>query len=309
MDHKLQKFLGIVEAGGFTKASQKHHISQPALSVTVSELEKELGVPLLNRSRGHFGLTDAGKIVYEAARRMRLDLLAMEAKIADQKGQQAMTRIGLLDTLTHLLLRAPQMQDEWANLELTVDNSSRLTQDITTARLDVAIIAGNAQIPVTVAERSLMTNELFIFVGSPKRQDSWDNHSISDWLAFNQASNTYAHFVRQFADCGIRVVPTFYSTSMDLLKTMAMQGHGVALLPAHFCYEDINAGKLARLGDMSFSRPLMTIWSESQRISSRADSVVASIMKILEYYQASFVEPPKRTTTARSAAKTKKLKQ
>src|ERR1039457_4593537 len=57
---RLSLFLAVVEHGGFTRAAQAVHISQPALSQAIAELEAELGGPLFHRLGRTVGLTDAG---------------------------------------------------------------------------------------------------------------------------------------------------------------------------------------------------------------------------------------------------------
>src|SRR5260370_22277959 len=57
---RLSLFLAVVEHGGFTRAAQAVHISQPALSQAIAELEAELGGPLVHRLGPPVELTDAG---------------------------------------------------------------------------------------------------------------------------------------------------------------------------------------------------------------------------------------------------------
>ncbi len=59
---EIETFVAIAELGGFTRASQKLHRTQPAISRRLSLLEQELGVPLFERIRGHARLTEAGHV-------------------------------------------------------------------------------------------------------------------------------------------------------------------------------------------------------------------------------------------------------
>jgi len=65
---RLSLFLAVVDHGGFTRAAQAVHISQPALSQAIAELEAELRGPLFHRLGGKVTLTDAGTALIGPAR-------------------------------------------------------------------------------------------------------------------------------------------------------------------------------------------------------------------------------------------------
>ncbi len=65
---RLSLFLAVVEHGGFTRAAQAVHISQPALSQAIAELEAELHGPLFHRLGRKVALTDAGAALVGPAR-------------------------------------------------------------------------------------------------------------------------------------------------------------------------------------------------------------------------------------------------
>jgi DNA-binding transcriptional LysR family regulator len=58
---ELRTFLAIAETGGFSRAGQRLHRSQPAISRRLRQLEEELGAPLFERIRGEVQLTDVGR--------------------------------------------------------------------------------------------------------------------------------------------------------------------------------------------------------------------------------------------------------
>ena len=61
-DFRLRVFLTVAQEGSFTLASKKLHVSQPAVSQNIAELEKTLGAVLFERLRGEVRLTDKGKL-------------------------------------------------------------------------------------------------------------------------------------------------------------------------------------------------------------------------------------------------------
>jgi LysR family transcriptional regulator, benzoate and cis,cis-muconate-responsive activator of ben and cat genes len=76
----LRYFLAVVDAGGFRAASRPLRVAQPPISRAVRELEDEIGVPLLDRSRTHVAPTRAGVLF---AKRARAILAALERARAD----------------------------------------------------------------------------------------------------------------------------------------------------------------------------------------------------------------------------------
>lgn len=64
----LQYFITVVKEGNISKAAQSLHMTQPALSIQLKELEKELGIALLNRGNRNITLTTEGTFFYQKAR-------------------------------------------------------------------------------------------------------------------------------------------------------------------------------------------------------------------------------------------------
>ena len=61
-DFRLRVFITVAQEGSFTLAARKLHVSQPAVSQNIAELEKTLGTVLFERLRGEVRLTDAGSL-------------------------------------------------------------------------------------------------------------------------------------------------------------------------------------------------------------------------------------------------------
>jgi DNA-binding transcriptional LysR family regulator len=83
---RLELFLAVVDHGGFTAAANAVHVAQPAVSLAVRELERELGAALLVRSRKGVALTAAGEALVEPARQALRDVETAVAAVAAVTG-------------------------------------------------------------------------------------------------------------------------------------------------------------------------------------------------------------------------------
>jgi len=95
----LRYFVAVAAHGSFNRASQMLHLTQPALSRQVRDLEDELGVPLFERGKNSVKLTDAGERFYEEAQ----DLLARAAAAVERvrtEHREEVLRVGYAPSAT-----------------------------------------------------------------------------------------------------------------------------------------------------------------------------------------------------------------
>ncbi|MBR1438658.1 MAG: LysR family transcriptional regulator [Synergistaceae bacterium] len=83
MQQEFEYVYEIYRAGSFTKAAEKLHITQPALSMAVKRIESSIGMALFDRSARPLEPTEAGKIFLEAVLRIMADEEDMKAQIRD----------------------------------------------------------------------------------------------------------------------------------------------------------------------------------------------------------------------------------
>jgi len=102
---QLEAFHAVVNHGGFEHASESLHVSQPAISMRVKELEKQLGIKLFIRLGRRQQLTEGGRIVEEYATRLMIVLREMNETIDELKGvRKGQLRCGAATTIAvHLL--------------------------------------------------------------------------------------------------------------------------------------------------------------------------------------------------------------
>ena len=143
---QLQYLKLLAEHASFSRAAEAAHVSQPALSAGVQELEKILGAPVVERTRGNVQLTAVGA---EAVRRAE-DVLArtedlVEAAKNAGKPLSGRFRLGVIPTVAPFLLptKLPGIRLAWPGLRLFIreDLTPRLIAGLKAGQLDAAVIA------------------------------------------------------------------------------------------------------------------------------------------------------------------------
>ncbi len=103
MDDRLKKFAQLVDRKSFTHAAKELHISQPALTLAINKLERELKTSLLVRGHGRLELTNAGQIVYNAAIEYRTADENLRTKLTELARRRPKVTIGMIDSVAAAL--------------------------------------------------------------------------------------------------------------------------------------------------------------------------------------------------------------
>ncbi|MFV5994682.1 transcriptional regulator CynR [Streptomyces sp. NPDC056231] len=170
----LRYLLAVAEHGNFTRAAEELHISQPTLSQQIKQLERTLGVQLLDRTGRTVRLTDAGAVYTDHARRALRDLAAAERAVHDvQDLSRGHLRLGVTPTFTAYLIGplTAEFHARHPGVSLTL---AEMTQDRIEAALladdlDVGIAFAGAHLP-SITAASLFTETLSLVTGTPRAQ-------------------------------------------------------------------------------------------------------------------------------------------
>ncbi|MDC7240976.1 MAG: LysR family transcriptional regulator [Spirochaetales bacterium] len=141
---KLEYFVAVAEYRSFTKAAQKFHVAQPAVSQQIKSLEQEIDVQLIERSSNGFALTKAGAALYEDAQRILNELYFTFDKCrsiaADSQGTLSFGIVGwdeniYLKKLLHLFIqRYPSV-----NVQLKRVSFNRIEEDLLNREYDCTL--------------------------------------------------------------------------------------------------------------------------------------------------------------------------
>jgi LysR family transcriptional regulator, transcriptional activator of the cysJI operon len=242
--HLLRMFMAVVEHAGFSRAAEALHVSQPAVSKAVRELEHQLGLPLLERGgmRGRgITLTDHGQSLHQHARA----IFAMErAAIADIRDRvdlrKGTLRVGASTTLAGYWLppHVATFVQRFAQIDfgLRVGNTAEIGHAIAEGRIDVAFVEGVVDDPGIVATR-WRDEPLQLVVAADAKLGAKRRASIAElarqpWLLREAGSGTRQVAQRLLRARGIKPLRLLELGSNEAIARAVAAGAGVALLPA-----------------------------------------------------------------------------
>lgn len=252
MDDRLRKFIRLVDAGSFTKAAKELHISQPALSITIQKLEKELRAELLLRQSKSLKLTAAGKLTYQAAKAIGMAASNLKQNLNQLAGQKPEFFIGLIDSAADALFvhgNSFETLGERAKISLSVNDSTHLLRALNRDEIDIAILVKPPTPLSPTLEETQISTEPLVAVTHPqnykaiKRNASAGN--LNNFLSYNQNSTTYKLISTHLRQNNIQASAIFYSTSPEIMLQLVLAKKGVAILPFLMVKEYIRSGQLA----------------------------------------------------------------
>jgi LysR family hydrogen peroxide-inducible transcriptional activator len=254
MDDRLQKFAALVEAGSFTKAAAALHLSQPALSVAISKLERSLKTTLLSSSGRHgIELTEAGKAVYSSALEHRAIEHNMQLHMASLSDDKIVLRIGLIDSVAALLCSQEEplrTLEEQTELTLYIANSANLRAAVQSDTLDLAVVVANDAEDARLQTAAVGVDQLALVcqaAATERFQEMLSSKQQLPFISYVQTSATQRIIAAALERDHIAVDPILYSTSPDVMLQMVRRGRGVTLLPENLVASQIASGELSHL--------------------------------------------------------------
>lgn len=238
MEERLQKFARLVEYGSFTKASQELHISQPALSLSIAKLERELRATLLVRGSRSLELTEAGRLAYAAAKELHNTTDNLRLRLAELAEEELAIAIGMIDSIANCVLRDGSTLtnlEQQAHISIDVNNSRHLQERVLRGQLDMAFVVHQPIIGHANLEVTALGSEPLVIVCHPAEQQAMEQSLargvLQPFISYDQPSATHSIVAHALTTKGIATVPAYYSTSPDVILRLVQLQKGAAALP------------------------------------------------------------------------------
>lgn len=264
---QLQYLKLLVEHGGFGKAAEAAHVTQPTLSAGIQELEKILGAPVVDRARSGLILTDVGAAALAKARVIlnEADELVQAARSAGQP-LTGRFRLGVIPTIAPFLLpRAlPLLRSRFPDLRLYLreDLTQRLIAALKSGHLDAALIA----LPFDMTgldSAHVAEDEILAALPAGHPLASQERTRPSELEDEDLILLEDGHCLRDhaLAACGLRpprqsdAEATFAATSLPTLVQMVGSGLGVTFLPSMAVSAGLTEGTSIEIRPLQAANP------------------------------------------------------
>ncbi len=254
---QLKTFLAIAETRNFTRAAERVHLTQAAVSAQIKALEAEAGVQLFARVNKKVFLTEAGEsLVRRAERLLRAHDEALEALKELNDAERGRLRIGTASTMASSeqlpsILAELKRKYPRAQVILRRATSLEIVAQILQNDLDIGVVSLPVQEPNIQAE--VLKRDRLSAIVQPDH-DLAHQRSISpkqlaqeSLILGEQGGNTRRLIDLFFEKSGARPEVIMELGSMTSIKRMVEHGLGVSIVPQSSVREEIKTGKLIAL--------------------------------------------------------------
>jgi DNA-binding transcriptional LysR family regulator len=252
----LYYFCEIVRHGGIAAAERATREPKSKLSRRLAHLEDRLGVRLVERSTRRFRVTDIGQTFYQHCRNMVLEAEQAQAVVAGIKEKPSgavrfSCPTGMLETVMPFLTSFLAMYPD-VSLDVVTSN---LPTDLIEERVDVALrvrfsLDGDASLTMRSlgsSRRILVATPLIAAQIEGETDPECLTHLPSLAFGADDEPNVWRLIGPGQYEKVVQLTPRLTCGELFVLRAAAVAGLGVALIPDHFCEDELHDGRLVHL--------------------------------------------------------------
>lgn len=255
---RLQALLAAVDAGSIAAAARELHITAPALTKSIRELERACDAQLLIRARNGVTTTPAGAAMVRRARRALKELEWGQAEVRELKGiHTGRIVVGALPFARSVLL--PRALARLATTRPEIDVAVRdadfdaLSEPLRDGRIDFVVGALRpARLPPDLIQEHLYDDPVVVVSrrGHPLagRRTSVATLARFPWVVPNPDSPVRRLFESAFSDAQVPQPPhPMVSNSLEILRGLLLESDRLALISRNRIYHELKSGMLVEL--------------------------------------------------------------
>jgi len=235
--YQLRTFAAVAELGHLTRAAERLHVSQPAVSAQIRALEDDLGLPLFERSPSGMSLTPAGARLLPLATRVIGAATELKSQASSLLGEVAgHLRIGTIADpeflrLGDLLARAVD-RHPLLHLELRHEVTGEAFRKVLDGELDASFYYGALRHP-SVASIALRPVTYVVAVPAPwtgRLRGDWASVAALPWVMTSAVSSHHALAQSLFAERGGVPEAIVEADNESVVRSLVVSGLGAGLM-------------------------------------------------------------------------------
>jgi Transcriptional regulator len=269
----LMDFLALAETRNFSRAAEKSHVTQPAFSRRIRNMEEWLGTPLFIRGRHRVELTRAGKEIHSEVEAVLRAVFRMK-RMAQEFSEQSSATLHFAATYSLSLVFFPEWIRQYTqkienfSINLTSDSMAACEAILMQGGVQFLICHDSASAPSRFAlagfDSRVIGKDILVPYCAPKPDGSplWvlgkTPRDMVAWLKYNNDSGFFRMMQGHQKISGLMAAsePHFISSIAAVLLSIARDGKGVAWLPESLAAPSEQSGQIVRAGDEAWCIPL-----------------------------------------------------
>lgn len=279
-------FYYVVKCGSITHAAQQLHISQPAVSQGVKQLEKALGSPVFVRAGKGIRLTTEGEMLYRYIQPAYEEILMGERKFKQMRNlETGEIRIGASDmTLRYYILPYLEIfHEKYPNIKISVTNAPtpETLRYMQSGSIDFGVVSTPFQLQESYELKKVKQIHDVFVVG--KKYETYgqrilDYKELKDlpYLCLEGQTSTKKYIESFLKEREVCLQAEFELATSDMLVTFVEKGFGVANIMEDFVKEGVEKGKLFKLKFSTEipSREICIIYERKYPLSAAAKKIL-----------------------------------
>lgn len=263
---QIRIFAAAARHSSFARAAEELHLTAPAVSMQIKELEDEIGSPLFSRVGRRVELTSAGEYFWMFARRVQATLAEADSVMQRLKGAETGTlRIGLVSTAKYSI---PKMlglfRQDHPGIQIKIDvcNRDRLLELLRDGEIDLAVMGRPPKHLDTRAE---------VFAHHPHAFVAWPKHPLAQHTGIGSNALNSEEIISREEGSGTRAIMqaffeshrvhphiTMEMASNETIKQAVIAGLGISFVSLHTVGLELEHGQLVVL-DIE-DTPVLRAW-------------------------------------------------
>lgn len=291
---QIQVFAAVARHLNFTRAAQELHLSQPAVSMQIKQLEEAVGLVLFEQLGKKIFLTEAGEEMYNYSRSIGQLVVEAEEVMESLKGvQRGHLKVSVASTANYFatrLLAAFLRRFPNVTFSLDVTNRETLLRQLTANERDL-VVMGRPPAELDLDASSFMENPLVVIAPGDhalvgKKKIPLVRLEEETFVVREEGSGTRIAMERFFAERGVRLRSDLDMTSNEAIKQAVEAGLGLGIVSIHTLAPELETKRLHVLDVEEF--PILRHWYVVHRRGKRL-SPVASAFKVMVLEEAETV--------------------